>query len=197
VDAVITVVDAAHVERQLRETEVAAAQIETADFLILNKTDVAGEALTRRVERRLGRLNRRARIFPAVNAAVEPGLLFAPGVAAYRRAIVDGGRNGAAAHLARDGIGVFVYRTRRPLREAAFARVVTRLPRGVYRAKGIVRFAGREWQWLFNYTCGRSDLDPVRVPGTGDESQVVVIGRGIEGYRERVLAQLGGCEVDA
>jgi G3E family GTPase len=197
VDAVVTVVDAAHVERHLRETEVAAAQIGSADFLILNKTDVAGEAVTRRVERRLWRLNRRARIFPAVNAAVEPRLLLAPGVAAYRRAIADGGTNGAAAHLARDGIDVFVYRTRRRLREAAFARVVRRLPRAVYRAKGIVRFAEREWQWLFNYTCGRSDLDPVRVPGTGDESQVVVIGRGIERYRERVLAQLGRCEVDA
>ncbi len=196
VDAVITVVDAAHVGRQLHETEVAAMQIEAADFLILNKTDIVGEGDARRVERRLRRLNGRARIFPAVNAAVEPALLFAPGVAAYRRAITSGGTVASTGHLTRDGIGAFVYRTRRPLRQEAFERVVARLPRSVYRAKGIVRFVGREWQCLFNYTCGRSDLGRARVPETGDESQVVVIGREIERYRERLLAQLTGCEAD-
>src|SRR5439155_1174034 len=43
-DAVITLVDAANVERQLEETEVARAQIEAADFLVVNKLDLVDEA---------------------------------------------------------------------------------------------------------------------------------------------------------
>src|SRR2546427_360576 len=49
-DAVITVVDAANVDRELRETAVARMQIEAADFLVVNKTDLVdgARALRRR-----------------------------------------------------------------------------------------------------------------------------------------------------
>jgi cobalamin biosynthesis protein CobW len=65
-DAVITVVDAANVDRHLRETEVARAQIEAADFVVVNKLDLVSASALGRVEKRLGKLNARAERFRTV-----------------------------------------------------------------------------------------------------------------------------------
>src|SRR2546428_8692654 len=55
-DAVITVVDAANVGRHLAETKVARAQIEAADFLVVNKLDLIDAPAVARLERRLAQL---------------------------------------------------------------------------------------------------------------------------------------------
>lgn len=199
VDAVITVVDGANIERYVAETAVAGRQVAEADFLVLNKTDLTAAAHLPRLERRLRRLNRRAPIFRTIHGAVEVPLLFAPGVAAYRRAAASGAGRAAAAgaHLREDRIEAFVYRTSRRLRQEAFERVVARLPRDVYRAKGIIRFAERDWPCLFNYTCGRSEVDWARLPELGRETQLVMIGRELSRYRDRVRRQIARCEVGA
>src|SRR5262245_37363085 len=159
-DAVITVVDAANIDRHLAETEVAGAQIEAADFLVVNKLDLVGERDLARVERRLRRLNARAARLETVRGAIDSDLLFATGVAAYReRARTSSG------HLHADGIASFVYRTSRALEQEAFERVLVRLPADVLRAKGIVRFAGRDWHCLFNVTCGRHELTWLKLEG--------------------------------
>ncbi|MFN8545924.1 MAG: GTP-binding protein [Candidatus Binatia bacterium] len=189
-DAVITVVDAANIERHLRETEVARQQIEAADFLVLNKVDLADDATVARVEKRLARLNARAERFRTVRGAMESDLLFATGVATYR----DVAR-GASDHMHHDGIGSFLYRTARPLRQEAFERLLAKLPHDVLRAKGIVRFAGRDWYCLFNFTCGRHELTWMKLPA-GTESQAVFIGRALAQHQPRLTADLAACETD-
>jgi cobalamin biosynthesis protein CobW len=188
-DAVITVVDAANVARHLRETEVARAQIEAADFLVVNKTDLVAPPAVARLERRLARLNPRAERLRTVRGAVESELLFATGVAAYREQART-----RSDHLRADGIGSFLYRSTVPLDQEAFERVLAGLPADVLRAKGIVRFAGRDWQCLFNFTCGRYELTWLKLPDA-TESQAVFIGRRLEQHRERVLAALAACEI--
>jgi G3E family GTPase len=191
-DAVITLVDAANVERHLAETEVAGAQIEAADFLVVNKLDLVPPAGVARVERLLARRNSRAERLRTVRAAVDADLLFATGVAAYRERA-----RASSPHLDGDGIGSFLYRTRRPLRQEAFERLLRRLPGEVLRAKGIVRFAGRDWHCLFNFTCGRHELSWVRLDGAAaEESQAVFIGRALERHRPRITADLAACETD-
>ena len=61
--------------------------------------------------------------------------------------------------------------------------MLDRLPRDVLRAKGIVRFAGRDWQCLFNFTCGRHELAWVKLRRRV-ESQAVFIGRDLERHAE-------------
>jgi len=189
-DAVITVVDAANVGRQLRETTVARTQIAAADFLVVNKTDLVDAAALEAVERRLARLNPRAERFRTVRGALDSEVLFATGVATYRAVARQ-----ETSHLEADGIGSFVYRSPRPLRQDAFERLLTRLPRAVLRAKGIVRFAGRDWHTLFNFTCGRHELSWMRLD-EHVESQAVFIGRALERHRARIEAELAACEVD-
>ncbi len=190
-DAVITVVDAANVKRHLAETEVARAQIEAADFLVVNKTDLVDDTALAAVERRLTRLNPRAERFRSVRGALDSEVLFATGVAAYRQRAQH-----PTSHLAADGIGSFVYHSARPLRQEAFERVLGRLPRDVLRAKGIVRFAGRDWRALFNFTCGRHEITWIRLDEAGTESQAVFIGRDLDRHRARIERELVACEID-
>jgi G3E family GTPase len=195
VDAVVTVVDACTLDRSLAETVVAGRQIGAADFLVLNKVDLVADAEVPALAARLRRLNRRAVVVQTVRGAVDLPLLFAPGVAEYRRAAARGGDGGVpAGHLREDDISAFVYRTSRRLHQQGFERVVARLPRDVYRAKGVVRFAGTDWQCLFNYTCGRTETSWVRLPQMAAETQLVIIGRDLGRYRDRVLGRLAQCE---
>jgi G3E family GTPase len=192
-DAVITVIDAADVERHLRETEVARAQIEAADFLVVNKLDLVDDTALARVERRLAALNPRAERLRSVRGAVESDVLFATGVAAFR----ERAATATSTHLHADGIASFLYRGRRPLRQEAFERLLARLPADILRAKGIVRFAGRDWQCLFNFTCGRHELSWLRLDAAAPaESQAVFIGRDLERHRPRIEADLAACETD-
>ncbi len=190
-DAVITVVDAANVDRHLAETEVARLQIEAADFLVVNKLDLVDADAVRRLGKRLGKLNPRAERFETVRGAIDSDLLFATGVARYRELARTGGD-----HLHADGIGSFIYRSERPLRQEPFERLLRRLPADVVRAKGIVRFAGRDWHCLFNFTCGRHELSWLRLDGPATDSQAVFIGRDLDRHRPAIEAELARCETD-
>jgi cobalamin biosynthesis protein CobW len=190
-DAVITVVDAPNLDRHLREADVARAQIEAADFVVVNKIDLVDDKTVARVEKRVAKLNGRAERFRTVRGAIDSDVLFATGVAAYReraRATSD--------HLHADGIASFIHRARRPLRQDAFERLLARLPADILRAKGLVRFAGRDWHCLFNFTCGRHELTWMKLDGVGDETQAVFIGRNLDRHRDRITADLAACEID-
>jgi G3E family GTPase len=121
---------------------------------------------------------------------VSAEVLFATGVAAFREHA-----RSTSAHLRDDGIGSFLYRSARPLRQEAFERLLGRLPPDILRAKGVVRFAGRDWQCLFNYTCGRHELTWLKLDQP-TESQAVFIGRRLERHRGRIEAGLAACETD-
>ena len=190
-DAVITVVDAPNLDRHLREADVARAQIEAADFVVVNKIDLVDDKAVARVEKRVAKLNGRAERFRTVRGAIDSDVLFATGVAAYReraRATSD--------HLHADGIASFIHRARRPLRQDAFERLLARLPADILRAKGLVRFAGRDWHCLFNFTCGRHELTWMKLDGVGDDTQAVFIGRNLDRHRDRITADLAACETD-
>jgi cobalamin biosynthesis protein CobW len=189
-DAIITVVDAANAERHLAETEVARLQIESADFVVLNKLDLVDEGAAGACERRVADLNPRARRFRTVRGAIDSDVLFATGVAGFR----DRARTGDG-HLHRDGIGSFLYRSERPLDQERFERLLQHLPSDVMRAKGIVRFRDRDWQCLFNFTCGRHELTWMKLP-SAPESQAVFIGNDIARHEARLRGELAACETD-
>ena len=61
-DAIVTVVDAAHIERRLEDSHEAEEQIAFADVILLNKTDVVDASDLTRVEARIRKVNPLARI---------------------------------------------------------------------------------------------------------------------------------------
>jgi len=69
-DAIVTLVDARHLEQQLGQAEATAQQIAFADVILLNKTDLVATADLERLEARVRSINPSARILRTHNAAV-------------------------------------------------------------------------------------------------------------------------------
>jgi G3E family GTPase len=70
VDAIVTLVDAHHFEKHLKELKEPAIQVGFADVVILNKTDLVAATDLARIEQKIRGINGTARIYRAVNAAV-------------------------------------------------------------------------------------------------------------------------------
>ena len=69
-DAIVTVIDAAHIEKHLGEIDAAAEQVAFADVVLLNKSDLVASADLARIERRMRAINSTAKILRTRNADV-------------------------------------------------------------------------------------------------------------------------------
>ncbi|HEX9794875.1 MAG TPA: CobW family GTP-binding protein, partial [Planctomycetota bacterium] len=201
-DAVITVVDAEHVLRTLKESRVSGEQIAEADFLVLNKLDLVDAKAARRAERELRLRNPRAIIFRTEHGRVDTDLLFGTSVGRVRaelRALAERGGHGHN-HLEDEEVQAFSYQGEPTERfeRRRFERLLARLPREIWRAKGIVHFAGEDSPCMFNFTCGRWEIDWFRPPeGIVVGSQAVFIGRRAERRRQRILGALARARAGA
>jgi len=191
-DAIITVVDAEAVATLLEETVVTARQIEAADFLVLNKTDLVSEAARKKVEKRLRRLNRRAPILASVRGAIDGEVPFASSARTWRDRIEGAGKG----HVEAEGFGAFSWEGELALDRARFERLLRRLPKSIFRAKGIVRFANASWPSLFSFCTGRHELRYLKLPAGEFTNRGVFIGREIATHRHRIIRSLARCEVE-
>ena len=90
-DAIVTVVDACHIERHLDEMKEPGEQVAFADVILLNKTDLVTPAALERIERRVRAINGTAKIFRTRNADIPIGQVLDVGAFDLERALaVDG-----------------------------------------------------------------------------------------------------------
>jgi G3E family GTPase len=87
VDAIVTLVDARHFEQHLGELAEPAIQVGFADVVILNKTDLVGEADLARIEQKIRGINRTTQIHRAVNAQVPIEVVLGLGAFDLERAL--------------------------------------------------------------------------------------------------------------
>ena len=178
VDAVVTVVDARQFHDALAGRDVddrapdasetdaddprpisdlLAEQVEFADVVVLNKTDLVDEAELRTVRETVAALRPGAELVATTFSAVDPDAVLDRDLFGRR-----GGRDGHAhdhdegdyahgdghddhAHPEEEyGVSSFVYRRRRPFHPARFADLLADLPASVLRSKGVVWVAGRD-----------------------------------------------------
>ncbi len=194
-DAVISVVDAEQIQKVCKDHLAAVGQIEAADFIVINKIDCVTEKRLEKVTKTLRKLNPRAVLFPTSYGHVDQDVLFATGTASIRvkREVAED----RPAHPARAGeapIESFSFRQPGNMDRYRFEAFLKSLPSRIYRAKGIVRFSGESSSSLFNYTCGRWDIEWL-MPA-GDKSfiqQGVFIGTNLVEIRDDILSRLRGC----
>ena len=187
VDATITVVDAAEFERHRAISAVTNEQVAAADFVVLNKMDLVSEERAKGVEEAIRHLNPRALIVQATRGQLPADFLFGTAPRSHlERKII----NGSPSHLDRDQISSFVYESQSPLDREAFERFLASLPDSVIRAKGLVRFTESEWSALFNFTCGRFDIEWRDRVGTDFCSKAVFIGSNARDLKPLIVKQL-------
>jgi G3E family GTPase len=187
VDAIVSVADAASLERALGESEEAAMQLRRADIIVLNKLDLVkdgGRAATERIRT----LNASAPILPAVNAEAPAEFLF-DGENLRER---DAAGPNAAAHNAPAGPRHHAHHTAfetftwqspagAQLDDRQVEDFVYDVPTEIYRFKGLVRTNSDWGPWtLINAVAGRIDLRPVTPRVAPEQSYVVFIGRDLQ-----------------
>jgi G3E family GTPase len=90
-DAIVTVIDAKHVEQHLEEMTEPKEQAAFADVILLNKTDLVAPADLERIERRLRGINGTAKVFRTRNCDVPIDKVLNVGAFDLQRALaVDG-----------------------------------------------------------------------------------------------------------
>ncbi len=82
-DAIVTVVDGKHIEKQLGYLPLAAEQIALADILILNKCDLLTKEEKKVVKKKIASLNQEAKILDAIQSDISLSELF--GKNSFRR----------------------------------------------------------------------------------------------------------------
>lgn len=192
--SVITVADSVNLDRVLAEP-VGGDQIAAADFLVVSKLDVPETQGLAAVEAHLRVLNPRALIVPGPIDGSGLRLLFGSGLPA------DPAPRAEPAGPARPALDLesVSWRTDRPLERRATLELLSTLPPAVYRAKGIVRYAGASVPSLVNVTAGRlqSQWEPALDGAAGPGGALVFIGRDLPAWRDGLLAALDACVAGA
>jgi G3E family GTPase len=183
-DTMVTVVDAAAFLRDYASADALAArgetagegdrrmlvdllveQVEFADVIVVNKTDLVSEAERHRLASLLRMFNPGAEIVEAARGAVPLGAVLGTGRFDFSRAAQAAGWSQALAghHLPESeefGIRSFVWRAKRPVHPARFKRFIEGDLPGVVRAKGFFWLATRmPWagSWQLAGAVGRHE----------------------------------------
>jgi G3E family GTPase len=196
-------------------------QIEFANVLVVNKTDLVGADDAARLEGILRSLNPEARILRSEFGRVPAGEILSTGLFDLERASEAPGwlkelRGEHVPETEEYGIGSFVFRARRPFHPARFRDFVETEWPGLVRAKGFfwlatqpgragllsqagavcrIEAAGEWWADVPETEWPVEMLDEIRKdwdPSTGDRRQELVF-IGISMVREAMLAELEQC----
>ncbi len=186
-DAIVTVVDAEQILKQMEETEVATEQIAMADFVLLNKTDLVEEAQLGRVSEKIRALNPHTRILRTRQSEVPLDELLDihafdvdRKVAANADFLDEMKANGKHHH----DITSHSFAFEQPFDIEKFEKFVQRLSdkEKVYRSKGFVSLKGQDRRAIFHGVNNRFHIfwDRNWAAGETRGSQLVFIGKKLD-----------------
>jgi len=159
-------------------------QTELADFVLINKSDLATPAVLDNVASQVRTINPRAEIFYTEHGRMP-----------YARLLGHRGelsRPVAHAHPAvvHDHFHTFTFLCQHPFVRERFEQCVRSLPLTVWRAKGFVRFTDSSEQWMFQFVNGDFAIEWIDLlPEPPDH--LVIIGKGFN--REELQDALLAC----
>lgn len=199
---VVTVVDARHLLDRLRvgagrTLKLMIEQIRAASTLVLNKIDLIGSAEREELMDALSGWNERARILVSERADVSVSTLYdddgsmsshvnTHGPHCDEHCEHDHHHDEATEphrHRMHDHVNALTHYLQGPIDSREFERFLSKLPEGVYRAKGIVTFTDTTGRFLFQYAYRESDFLRITPQGTVHDV-AVFIG---EGFSEHEL----------
>ncbi|HVY12598.1 MAG TPA: GTP-binding protein [Alphaproteobacteria bacterium] len=208
-DAIVTVVDAHHVQQRLKDSHEAQDQVAFADILLLNKTDLASEAALADVEKDLRKLNPLAPIHRMQRGGIGLEQILDRGAFDLNRILeiephfLHGHghhHHHHHHHHHTDEIDSLSLKTAKPLNMDKFdewmAGVLATHGPNLLRAKGILHFAGDDRRFVFQavHMLKEGAFQGPRKAGEPAESRIVFIGRNLP--MEELKAGFEGCFVN-
>lgn len=159
-------------------------QIELADFVLINKRDLANQRTLEELSSQIEAINPRAEI-----------LLTERGDMDYDRLLIRTGevaRPAIHSHSApiHDHFHTLTVLCESPLARECFEHLIRALPSNVWRAKGFVRFTDSDEQWMFQFVAGDFALEWIDLLPEPPE-HVVFIGKDFD--REALRKALFAC----
>ena len=188
--SVTTLLDAACAPRALAEFEVARNQVQLADVLILNKTDLVDETGQLGLEGRLRELNPTAELHRTTHGDIPSSVLYGVNFRKpLRRPAPLLAPLGHHATHGDAGIQNACIEWEGPIDRQAFQSGVRGLPREILRAKGVVRFTDASAPEIFQYVPGHHALTPAE--DVRDSSFLVIIGQDATSVAEEFRRKIG------
>ena len=197
-DAIVTVVDARHLEKELKDGTEARAQIAFADVILLNKSDLATPEELARVETRLRSMNALAQIHRTQRSQIDFGKILnvkarelaapfiAPGKFSTKLTLTPVATDAPTHHHHDESVRSFYLEEERPLDlkklEAWFGELLNSLGEDIYRSKGVLHIQGQPKRVVFQGVQMLFDSAPERFWKTDEKrlSQLVFIGRELD-----------------
>ena len=184
-DTVVVLVDADAAARFPRMGYAESVQIESADFVLLNKADLVTADTLASLRERVTAINGNARVMETRYAAIDTALLFGARPAIPRPRPAPGEQAEAGGH----GLSSFSWQPPGAMSRECFERAVAQWPSAVYRAKGRVSLDGESY--FLHWVAGRWELEPAAAGATG----LVWIGPQVERWQDAIIAELEQCLV--
>ena len=188
-DGIITVVDAENFETSLSHGETTREQIEAADVILLNKTDLVSEDVLHNVERKIHEISPRVFIFNTVKCRAPLNILLATGKFSIDKWIEDGKNDDEHDHEHAAGFAAVSIHSDKQLRMDAVGALVRSIPVSVFRAKGIINIGNisdsspeKDMRMVFHKVGKRIEtfFDRKWRDGESHETKIVLIGTDID-----------------
>jgi G3E family GTPase len=180
-DSIVTVVDAENFSLNLDRTAVARAQIDTADILLLNKTDLVSPDELFVLESRLRFMKPAARIYRTSHGRIPISLLL--DVSPFEDGSIweTAEAPHAAHHLHADEFDSVAVQSPKPLSPERFQHFLkVLLPDSVFRAKGILWFYEDDRRHVFHLCGSRSSFASDKWPSDARSNRAVFIGKSLD-----------------
>ncbi|MEM6614174.1 MAG: GTP-binding protein [Cyanobacteria bacterium P01_C01_bin.72] len=193
-DSVITLIDAETFTPEHFKSEVAYKQIAYGDILLLNKTDLASREQLTTLETYIASIKKNPRIIQTQYAQVPLPLILDVELNQTDRlseAEDHPHHHHHSHHLETDGFMSLSFKSDRPFDVYKFQKFLNQeLPLKVFRAKGIIWFAGSKLRHIFQLCGQRNDIKS-EPWSTLPANQLVFIGRHLD--TDKLHQQLNDC----
>ena len=188
-DAIVTIADARHLEKQLEDSHEAAEQLAFADLVLLNKIDLADAADLARIEARIRAINPYARIIHAERCGVALDTVLGQNAFDLKRVleIEPHFLDGDHAHTHDDDVTSVSLQSDVPLDgkafQAWFGQLLREKGQDILRSKGILDIKGEPERYVIQgvHMLMEGDLMGAWPEGEARRSRLVFIGRGLDG----------------
>lgn len=189
IDAVVTVVDAAHLEARLDDSREAAEQIAFADVIVLNKADLVDETTLARLEQRIRGMNAYARILHSrhcdvpLEAVLDLGAFDLERILSVEPEFLQEHHH---HHSHDEDVQSVSLRTSRPLDVRRFEQWIDGILQtqgvDILRCKGILALAGDERRYVFQsvHMMAQGTETQAWAAHEARESRLVFIGRRLD-----------------